>query len=220
MKNKPYGFIYKTILPDGRFYIGQHKIISQKTLDPTYFGSGVIIKDYIKSKGSIGVIRKILDYGYTFNEMNLLEQKHLTETVLNNSQCINLDHAGKVKNTRTNAVRLKIGKSISQMRQQQPEKWKNATRCGSLNNKSKTYKFISPSNVEYNICGGFKEFCKIYNLSVSTMQKALSEGWIPRRGKCSGWRVECISDGRKTFRDTFNHGITHSGINNPNYKGS
>jgi len=25
---RPYGFIYKTILPDGRYYIGQHKIIS------------------------------------------------------------------------------------------------------------------------------------------------------------------------------------------------
>lgn len=79
MKKRPlnnfYGFIYKTILPDGRFYIGQHKIISQITLDPTYFGSGVIIKDYIKSKGTEGLNRNILEFGKTFEEMNLLEKK-------------------------------------------------------------------------------------------------------------------------------------------------
>lgn len=53
--NNLYGFIYKTTLPDGRYYIGQHKIISKKNL-----GSGVIIKDYIKSKGRDGIEREIL----------------------------------------------------------------------------------------------------------------------------------------------------------------
>lgn len=45
---KFYGLVYKTILPDGRYYIGQHKINNHSTLDPYYVGSGVIIKDYIK----------------------------------------------------------------------------------------------------------------------------------------------------------------------------
>jgi len=68
-----YGFIYKTILPDGRYYIGQHKIINQKTLDSNYWGSGVIIKDYIKSKGTVELRREILVFGYNHDEMNFLE---------------------------------------------------------------------------------------------------------------------------------------------------
>lgn len=67
-QNNPYGFIYKTILPDSKFYIGQHKIISMKTLDPYYFGSGVIIKDYIKSKGKAALVREIIAFGYSWNE--------------------------------------------------------------------------------------------------------------------------------------------------------
>jgi len=95
LQNNPYGFIYKTTLPDGRYYIGQHKIISQITLDPTYFGSGVIIKDYIKSKGSKDLKREILEFGNDHNDLNLLETKYVTATVLSDPLNINLDFGGR-----------------------------------------------------------------------------------------------------------------------------
>ena len=116
LNNKPYGFIYKTILPDGRFYIGQHKIISQSTFDQTYFGSGVIIKDYIKSKGKTNLIREILTFGYSFDEMNKLEQIFVTEEILSDPLNINLDIGGRKEFTRYNEVNKRIGKSISEYR--------------------------------------------------------------------------------------------------------
>jgi hypothetical protein len=75
-QNNIYGFIYKTILLDRRYYIGQHKIVNHNTLDPNYFGSGVIIKDYIKSKGVKGLTREILEFGKDHLSLNLLETKY------------------------------------------------------------------------------------------------------------------------------------------------
>jgi hypothetical protein len=220
MKKQPvnnfYGFIYKTILPDGRFYIGQHKIISQTTLDPTYFGSGVIIKDYIKSKGTEGLNRNILEFGKTFEEMNLLEKKYLTEEVLSDPLNINLDFGGKNNFSRYPEINARIGKTISQKRRENPDNW--PVRTGKENNKSKIWKLISPSGEEFLITGGLKQFCLEKGISSNTMKKAAKEGWIPKRGICSGWKIFDLTDNKGTIRNTMNHGINHSGLNNPWHK--
>lgn len=216
VKNKPYGFIYKTVLPDGRYYIGQHKIISHTTLDPTYFGSGVIIKDYIKSLGKDNLKRKILAYGYSHDEMNLLENKFITDKVLKDPLNINLDKGGRNKFSRTIEVCKKIGQSISKLRQKNPSKW--PVRKGVENNKSVNWKLISPRGDEFVICGGLKNFCLSKGISSNTMKKACLEGWVPRRGICAGWKLINLDTGQGTFRDTRNHGESHSGLNNPWFK--
>jgi len=213
-----YGFIYKTILPDGRYYIGQHKIISRRTLDPTYFGSGVIIKDYIKSKGITGLRREIICFGNNHDEMNRLEKKYITEDILNDPKCINLDYGGRNGDNRTDDVKMRIGKAISLMREQESHRWENVAKKGSKNNLARKYKFTSPIGEEFVVHGKFKQFCIEHSISPGTMQKALAEGWIPKRGMCSGWLVEDLDTGRKTSRDTLNHGKPHSGMNNPWYK--
>ena len=44
-----FGYVYKiTHIPSGKFYIGQHKATE---FDENYWGSGRIIKDYIKTCG-------------------------------------------------------------------------------------------------------------------------------------------------------------------------
>lgn len=217
LKNNIYGFIYKTILPDGRYYIGQHKIISHATLDPTYFGSGVIIKDYIKSKGRNGIIREILEYCHDRDSMNLSESYYVTEKLLQDPKNINLDIGGRYKFSRYKAVNDRISVSISALRQKEPGRWKSSS--GRDNNKSVNWKLISPDGIEYKFCGGLKSFCKKKGISGNTMSKAVSEGWIPKRGSCSGWKLYNLDNGQYTHRDTFNQGESHSGLNNPSKKG-
>lgn len=205
-----------TLFPDGRYYIGQHKIISYTTLDPTYWGSGVIVKDYLDSKGTIGLKREILQFGYSFDEMNLLEQKYITEDVLKDPLNTNLDNGGKHKFTRTHNVKLKIGNTISKKRKENPNNW--PIRKGKSNNKSVNWKLISPDGEEFIICGGLKSFCDSVGISANTIKKAVKENWIPRRGKCAGWRAFNLDVNIGTTRNTLNYGATHSGLNNPWFK--
>ena len=220
MKNqptdKPYGFIYETMLPDGRYYRGQHKIISWNTLDPYYWGSGVIIRDYIRSKGETGLSRKILEFGFSFDHMNELEKKYITEEILADPKNINLDKGGRKSFTRYPEANSKIGKTISKRRKDHPEKWPSCK--GEKNNKSVNWKLISPSGEEFIFCGGLKEFCRKLGISGNTMSLAVRQGWIPKRGICSGWRAFNLDTGNGTTRDTLNHGDAHSGVNNLNHK--
>jgi hypothetical protein len=211
-----YGFIYRTVFSDGRYYIGQHKITNQKTLDPMYFGSGVVIKDYIKSKGTADLIREIIEFGNSHDDLNLLEIKYITQEVLNDPLNINLDSGGKHIFSRVDNVKEKIGKTISKMRQMNPEKW--PSRKGEKNNKSVNWRLISPEGEEFNICGDLNSFCEIKGISANTIKKAVREGWIPRRGLCAGWLAFNLDLNIGTTRDTLNHGKAISGINNPNYK--
>lgn len=215
-QNNYYGFIYKTILPDGRYYIGQHKIINQITLDPSYFGSGVIIKDYIKSHGKLGLARKILDFGCSHAELNILEAKYVTLDVLNDPLNVNLDLGGRNIFSRYAEVNAKIGKKISALRKENPDNW--PIRKGKENNRSVNWKLISPLGEEFLICGGLKDFCYSKGISANTIKKAVKEGWIPKRGKCSGWQAYNLDANIGTTRNTLNHGINHSGKNNPWFK--
>ena len=216
LNNEPYGFIYKTILPDGRYYIGQHKIINKNTLDPKYFGSGVILKDYIKSKGSLKLARTILEFGYNHVELNLLETKYVTKEILEDPLNINLDFGGKHVFSRYKEVNQRIGKTISKLRKENPSNW--PSRSGKENNKSVNWKLISPEGKEFIICGGLKSFCNSMGISDNTIKKAVKEGWIPKRGVCAGWQAFNLDAKIGTVRDTLNHGSTHSGINNPWFK--
>lgn len=214
--NKAYGFIYKTILPDGRFYIGQHKIISHNTLDPLYFGSGVIIKDYLKSKGKENLVREILDFGFSWEEMNLLEAKYITESTLNDPLCINLDKGGRNNYTRFDEVINKISNTMKDVRKLKKDSWRS--RKGPENNKSKHWKLISPNNEVFEFHGSIDEFCKSKNISSNTMKAAIREGWIPKRGKCAGWQGFDLDTGKGTVRETLNQGEAIKGINNPSHK--
>lgn len=214
--NKAYGFIYKTILPDGKFYIGQHKIISHNTLDPLYFGSGVIIKDYLKSKGKENLVREILDFGFSWKEMNLLEAKYITESTLNDPLCINLDKGGRNNYTRFDEVINKISNTMKDVRKLKKDSWRS--RKGPENNKSKHWKLISPNNEVFEFHGSIDEFCKSKNISSNTMKAAIRGGWIPKRGKCAGWQGFDLDTGKGTVRETLNQGEAIKGINNPSHK--
>jgi hypothetical protein len=210
-----YGFVYKTILPDGRYYIGQHKVISKRTLDPSYLGSGVIIKDYIKSKGREGIKREILAFGINMDYLNILENSFITEEVLRDPLNINLDKGGKNKFSRWPEVNNKIGKTISKLRTENSDNW--PSRKGKDNNRSVNWKLISPTGQEFYLCGTLNDFCEKMGISANTIKKAVREGWLPKRGSCAGWQAFNLDEGIGTIRDTKNHGSAITGKNNPWY---
>lgn len=68
-------------------------------------------------------------------------------------------------------------------------KKKHSERMKGNKNNVKTYRFVSPNNIEY-IVKGFYNFCDVNNLSVPTMEKIMKNKKIPTRGLCKGWFVE------------------------------
>jgi hypothetical protein len=68
-------------------------------------------------------------------------------------------------------------------------KKKHSERMKGNKNNIKTYRFISPDNVEH-IVEGFYNFCNVNNLSIPTMEKIMRNKKIPTRGSCKGWFVE------------------------------
>lgn len=68
-------------------------------------------------------------------------------------------------------------------------KKKHSERMKGNKNNVKTYRFVSPDNVEH-IVEGFYNFCDVNNLSVPTMEKIMRNKKIPARGSCKGWFVE------------------------------
>lgn len=70
-----FGYIYKIIhIPSGKFYIGQHKATE---FDENYWGSGRIIKDYIKTHPIEEFKREVLCWCKTFEELQKKEKEYI-----------------------------------------------------------------------------------------------------------------------------------------------
>ena len=64
MSNKlvPYGYIYKTTLPNNKFYYGKKKSF---LWNPNYLGSGILLNRYIKKHGKKGIICELQEWAYS-----------------------------------------------------------------------------------------------------------------------------------------------------------
>ena len=92
MNEERYGYIYKTTCINensklyGKYYIGQHKA---KEFDTKYFGSGNIIKKYIKKYGTEGLVCEILEWANSKEELNELEAIYVTIDLVRNDIYMN-----------------------------------------------------------------------------------------------------------------------------------
>ena len=125
---KHYGFIYLTIdLKNGKGYIGQHKIHNQKTLDPDYIGSGVIIGDIKKKYGLKRFNRQILCYCENQEELNEKEIEYIAYfNAVESENFYNIAEGG-YKNPLAGKTIEEMKEYSNMLSRAQKERWANTT---------------------------------------------------------------------------------------------
>jgi len=184
-------------------------------MDQYYLGSGLLLTYYIKKHGKTGIMREILEFAKDLNELNTLEFKYVTKELIDDPLSLNIDLGGRNLNTRTPDVSARIGKSISELRKNNPERYPSRTGTTNSITNNIQWRVISPAGEIFEFTGGFKKFCIDKNISYTTMCAAVKDGWIPRKGSSSGWQAFNLTTGQGTTREVKNVGKYRSGENNP-----
>ena len=104
MQNKDikFGYIYKTTIIDNNSKLNNHYYIGKKessVFDKNYFGSGLIITEYINKYGKNNLICEILEWADTREELNKLEYKWVDKERLKDPLCLNKCLGGSGGNT-------------------------------------------------------------------------------------------------------------------------
>jgi len=100
--------VYKTTnLISGRFYIGRHKV-HKDNIEDGYLGSGIAIRDAIKSYGKENFIRETL-YQFDCEEDAVSKEAEIVhEGVMNDPRCYNLCTGGNGGRKHSKEARAKI----------------------------------------------------------------------------------------------------------------
>ena len=72
-----YGYIYKTVFPDGKLYVGQSA--KYKNFNPEYHGSGVVIKKFYKNHSPSDLITTLIEWCKDKQELNDREKFWISE---------------------------------------------------------------------------------------------------------------------------------------------
>lgn len=114
-----YGYIYKITVnnPDsswnGHYYIGQKK---GAVVDKYYWGGGRKIGSYLKNHGSYGLVREILCWAATQEELDELERKEIGNLWKTDPLCMNYIAGGQLYPrggfSHTEATRKKISETM------------------------------------------------------------------------------------------------------------
>ena len=121
MKNIYYGYIYKIKINNIQssmhdcYYIGQHKHQTYYK-DSIYYGSGALIKKYIKRWGFFGLNKEILFEAKTREELDEKEKFYINELYKNdsfikNGKCLNLCSGGSKNKEMSFESKIKMSKS-------------------------------------------------------------------------------------------------------------
>ena len=77
----PYGYIYEIVnTVNGKTYIGQRKLSCDRRWRE-YMGSGVLIKAAIRKYGKDKFVKRFICYGWSHEDLNILEQSHITQAM-------------------------------------------------------------------------------------------------------------------------------------------
>ena len=138
-----YYLVYKTTnLINEKFYIGAHRT---KNLNDTYMGSGVALNAAIRKYGTENFIREILYIAKDEDDMFLMEQKLISESIGQN--CYNMMPGGKGGFDHINSVDMHIGDKNCMRNPIICKKVTESAKLTRLNNKEK-YDAISRKNLD------------------------------------------------------------------------
>ena len=88
-----YFFVYKTTrIPTGKYYIGKH-ITSD--LSDGYMGSGIALSKAIRKHGKESFKMEILTFCETKEELSILEERIVTQELVDDPMCYNLKLGGE-----------------------------------------------------------------------------------------------------------------------------
>lgn len=105
------GYIYITICPNKKVYIGQHQT---SKYDKNYYGSGKVLKNIIKKYGKDKLVNKVLEWCDSLEDLNNKEKWWIRYFRKSNMICINIDDGGKGAEAHTRFKLRKSHKIISQ----------------------------------------------------------------------------------------------------------
>lgn len=86
------GYIYITICPNKKVYIGQHQ---SEIHDSKYYGSGKILRNVIKKYGKESLTNRVLEWCDTNQELDAKEKWWISYFRKSKFDCINIDKGGK-----------------------------------------------------------------------------------------------------------------------------
>lgn len=133
MKEKTYGYIYKTTFPNGKIYVGQsHKNIE---FNPKYHGSGIIVVKFLKTHNENELTTELIEWCYSKEELDVREIYWIKElnTLIPNGYNIseggeggNLGEAVNIKFKELNKTNRMHGKNhTEEAKKKMSEKAKN-----------------------------------------------------------------------------------------------
>ena len=129
-----YGYIYVTLVMDpisklfNHYYIGQKKCKKSGIVVNNYYGSGTIIKNYIKIHGTKYLIRYIITWASSHEELNQLEAFYVDKKTLTDPLCLNSSTGGNCKVTWSKASKQKASNSQKRRFENKEERDKNITK--------------------------------------------------------------------------------------------
>lgn len=81
IEDLPYGYIYEIVnTVNGKTYIGQRKLSCDRKWRE-YMGSGVLIKTAIRKYGKDKFVKRFICYGWSHEDLNILEQSHIIQAM-------------------------------------------------------------------------------------------------------------------------------------------
>ena len=81
IEDLPYGYIYEIVnTVNGKTYIGQRKLSCDRRWRE-YMGSGVLVKTAIRKYGKDKFVKRFICYGWSHEDLNILEQSHITQAM-------------------------------------------------------------------------------------------------------------------------------------------
>lgn len=173
-----YHYIYKTTNKiNGKYYYGRH---STKNLHDGYLGSGKYLQNAIKKYGKENFFKEILEFTSSSEELWCLEERYITEDMLQDSNCYNQSYGGinyisslkknnqqKFLEHQSNAGKRGGVASLNRFSQEEKLEWHKKGRAASTGAKGKSWKLcdetkskqkkaaLNREKIKCNICGLF-----------------------------------------------------------------
>lgn len=196
-----YGYIYKTELSNGQYYIGKHKYNGLH--DKKYIGSGTRLREVIKNDKSIKIKNTPMFYTVDEKSLSLMEEIAIGNRFKDDNKCLNLMAGGKyILTEKGNAKRILKIKEYYKNGGRPANKKGRYNTCIYCGNKF----WVSPSSLSKNFCSSKCRFVHTgsYRTDESRARMSVSiKAAFLKKSKDVEWRKNFIEKTSKSQKKRF-----------------